>query len=70
VSEQQVDWEADEVADVLRWRRREALEAGMSRLEAAEYAESEIQASELRHLVELHCPKHLLAEVLGCNVPV
>jgi hypothetical protein len=69
MSEQQVDWEADEVADVLRWRRREALEAGMSRLEAAEYAESEIQASELRRLVKAHCPARLLAQVLGCDVP-
>jgi hypothetical protein len=70
MSEQQTDWETDEMADVLRWRRREALAAGMSRLEAAEYAESEIPAQDLRHLVDLHCPAELLAAVLGCDVPV
>lgn len=70
MSELETDWQADEVADVLRWRRREALEAGMSRLEAAEYAESEISAEDLRHLVKVGCPKELLAQVLGCNVPV
>lgn len=62
--------EADEVAGVLRWRRCEALAAGLTRLEAAEYAESEIEASDLRHLVELHCPPGLIARVLGCDVPV
>ena len=62
--------ETDEVAVVLRWRRREALAAGLSRLEAAEYAESEISAEDLRHLVALHCPKRLIAKVLGCDVPV
>jgi hypothetical protein len=61
---EQTDWEADEVADVLRWRRREALEAGLSRIEASLYAESEVSTSELRRLVKLDCPKELLAKVL------
>jgi hypothetical protein len=70
VSELETDWEADEVADVLRWRSREAWAAGLSRLEATEYAESQIDAKEHRHLVELHCPAELIARVLGCDVPV
>jgi hypothetical protein len=70
VSEFEADAQADEVAGVLRWRRREALAAGLSRLEAAEYAESEISAEDLRHLIALGCPPELLAAVLGCDVPV
>ena len=70
MSELETYVEAPEMARVLRWRRREALAAGMSRLEAAEYAESEVDAQDLRHLVALHCPAELLAQVLGCGVPV
>jgi hypothetical protein len=64
MSEQQTDEQADEVADVLRWRRREALEAGLTRVEAALYAESEISAQELRHLVALRCPAKQIAKIL------
>jgi hypothetical protein len=64
MSEQQTDRETDEVAGVLRWRRREALAAGMSRIEAGLYADSEIRTEELRHLIELHCPPELLAKIL------
>lgn len=64
MSEQQTDEQTDEVADVLRWRRREALAAGLTRVEAALYAESEISAQELRRLVQQGCPKKLLAKVL------
>jgi hypothetical protein len=61
---EEADWEAEQVADVLHWRRREALAAGLTRVEASLYAESEIGAEELRHLIELGCPKELLAKVL------
>lgn len=57
--------EADEVAEVVRRRRREALEAGLSLVEARLFAETgEIDIGELRHLVELGCPPELLARVL------
>jgi hypothetical protein len=58
------DRKADEVAEVVRRRRREAVKAGMSRVEARLYAESEIPAAELRRLVKLDCPPELLAKVL------
>ena len=70
MSELETYVEAPEMARVFLWRRREALAAGMSRLEAAEYAESQVDAQDLRHLVALHCPAELLAQVLGCGVPV
>jgi hypothetical protein len=54
----------EEAAEVLRRRRREARDAGMSRVEASLYAESEIPTEDLRHLVDLHCPAELLARVL------
>lgn len=55
---EETEQQANEMADVLHWRRREALEAGLTRLEANLYAESEIPAAELRRLVELHCPRN------------
>jgi hypothetical protein len=64
MSGEQTDHEADEMASVVLWRRREALEAGLTRIEASLYAESEVPTQELRHLVELHCPKKLLARIL------
>jgi hypothetical protein len=70
MSIEQVDEQADEMAVVLRWRRREALEAGLTLGDASRYAESKITTSELRHLVALHCPKELLAKILGCDIPV
>jgi hypothetical protein len=69
VSEDTDPVEADELEIVVRWRRCEALAAGMSREDAREYAESTVSAEDLRHLIELHCPAELLAQVLGCNVP-
>lgn len=53
-----------EVAQVLRRRRREALAAGMSPVEARLFAESEIDIGQLRHLVAAGCPDSLLAKVL------
>jgi hypothetical protein len=53
---EETDRTPDEVARVLRWRRSEALDAGLSWDEANEYAEAEIGAEELRHLIELGCP--------------
>jgi len=53
-----------EVDEVMRRRRKEARDAGMSRIEASLYAESEIPTADLRHLVDLHCPAELLARVL------
>ena len=70
MSELETHVATNEVAKWVRWRRREALAAGMSRIEAAEYAESDISAQDLRDLVALHCPAELLAQVLGCGVPV
>lgn len=61
---EETDREAEQVAAVVSWRRREALEAGMSIDGADTYAESEIPASDLRHLVELECPERLLEEIL------
>ena len=64
MSEGDADRETDEVEEVVRWRRREALEAGMSRLEAGLYADSEINTQELRKLIKKGCPPDLLAKVL------
>lgn len=56
--------QADELARLLYWRRREALDAGMSWDDANTYADSEAKTEDLRHLVALHCPPRLLAKVL------
>ena len=56
--------ETDEMAEVLRRRRREALEAGLSQVEARLWAESDRDIGELRRLVEAGCPPELLARVL------
>ena len=56
--------ETDEMAEVLRRRRREAREAGLSQVEARLWAESDRDIGELRRLVEAGCPPELLARVL------
>lgn len=57
--------ETDEMAGVVRWRRREALEAGLTRVEARLYAEAQdIDSSQLRRLVKAGCPPELLARLL------
>jgi hypothetical protein len=48
----------------VRLRRREASKAGMSRVEARLFAESEIDVGDLRRLVEKGCPPELIARVL------
>lgn len=59
------DLQDDEVAQLVQWRRRQALEAGLTRVEARLWAESlEIDIQDLRHLVEKGCPAELLAKVL------
>ena len=64
MSELETDLKATEMAEVVRRRRGEALEAGLSWDDANEYAGSEVGTEELRHLVELHCPPTLLARIL------
>jgi hypothetical protein len=58
------DRQAGQRADWVRWRRRQAVKAGLSRVEANLYAESEIPSENLRRLVERDCPKKLLAKIL------
>jgi hypothetical protein len=56
--------QAKELADIVFRRKREARKAGMSVVEARLFAESAIDISALRHLVELDCPPELIARVL------
>lgn len=53
-----------EAVRVRRWRRVEAMQAGMTGVEARLYAESDIFASDLRKLVKRGCPQELLARIL------
>lgn len=62
--EERQQWKADELDEVIRRRRREALDAGMTLEQANEFAESELDIGDLRHLVEIHCPKRELARIL------
>lgn len=55
---------ANEQAIVLVRRFREAKDAGMTRIEARLFAESEIDIGDLRRLVKLGWPPGLLAKVL------
>ncbi len=64
MSGEPVDRKADEVANVVSGRRREALDAGLSWDEAVDYAEGEAKTEDLRHLIELHCPPKWLAKIL------
>lgn len=54
----------DEEATVYLRRFKEARRAGMSRLEAQLFAESEIDVGELRRLVRLGCPAGMVAALL------
>jgi hypothetical protein len=62
------DTDTDEVEHDLwlrhRWRFLEARREGMGFLEAKMFADSEIDISELRRLVEHGCPPVLLASIL------
>lgn len=65
MSEEEVQPEmASEYSNVLRNREREALEDGMSAADAFLFSGSEVDIGKLRKLVDLHCPKVLLAEIL------
>jgi hypothetical protein len=50
--------------EVLRRRKIEALEDGMSVVEARLFSESEIDIGKLRELVATGCPPELLARIL------
>ncbi len=58
------DWHNRETARILRRRRDEALQNGMSLVEARLFAESDINIGDLRHLVKSHCPGDMLARIL------
>lgn len=66
VSEGPDGYEADPLEVVVRWRRREALAAGLTRVEARIWAEAveEYEVGELRRLIELGCPPEQLAKIL------
>jgi hypothetical protein len=59
------DHELTEPQKVVRWRFREARDAGLTRVEARLYAESEIDCSDLRRLVANGAtPKEIVAALL------
>lgn len=58
------DVELSEAAKVVLHRYAEAREYGFTRLEARLYAESDIDASELRRLRRLKCPPLIGAKIL------
>lgn len=47
---------SDERAKVLRWRYREARQAGFSIVEASLFADSDVDIEQLRKLVKGGCP--------------
>jgi hypothetical protein len=49
---------------VWRWRQEEAKQAGMTKIEARMFAESDRDIGELRKMVAKGCPPELLAKVL------
>lgn len=53
-----------EQEEVLRRRKAEAVEDGMSVVEARIFSESELDIGELRKLVATGCPPELLARIL------
>lgn len=53
-----------EQKQMLKWRRRCAVEAGMSPLEARMFAESDIDLEELRRLVKTGCPAEMIGRIL------
>ena len=64
MSEQQTDNTVSEVKQVLRRRRTEALDAGLSWDDANTYAESTTDTQKLRDLVASGCPEWLIAKIL------
>jgi hypothetical protein len=55
---------AAEQLAVLKWRYQEALAAGLSSLEAAMFAESDSDLTELRKLVRAGCPLEQLRAIV------
>jgi hypothetical protein len=49
---------------VILHRYQEARQYGLTRLEARLYAESDIDATELRRLIRLRCPAAMAAKIL------
>lgn len=45
-------------------RKREALRAGLTTVDAILFAESDVDISDLRHLVDLHWPPDQIANML------
>lgn len=62
------DLEETEVSDEQRqvdmWRKRQALQAGLTPLEARIWAESEADVGTLRRLVKDGCPVRLIREIV------
>jgi hypothetical protein len=57
-------YQADEMEAVLSHREREALAAGMSEVDAWDFARSETDIGHLRHLIKQGCPPKLLSRIL------
>ncbi len=54
----------DEDRDVVRWRFQQARGAGLTRIEARLFAESEASLTELRLLVAKGCPPQTIARIV------
>lgn len=54
----------EEVDAVLRRRRNEALDAGLTFQQAEEFARSELDVGQLRRLVAIGCPPELIARIV------
>jgi hypothetical protein len=53
-----------EELDRLAWRREQAQEAGLTRIEARLFAESDADIGRLRELAEAGCPPDLIREII------
>lgn len=53
-----------ESRDVFQHRYDEARASGLTRVEAARFAESGVDVGQLRRLVTLGCPPRLMAEIV------
>jgi hypothetical protein len=65
VETEPADGLSDEERTRLRWRYREARASGLSIVESKIFAEArDLDIGQLRHLVELGCPRDLIPRVL------
>lgn len=58
------DTEPSELQEIIRWRYHQACQAGLTRVEARLFAESDTDIGLLRQLVAAGCPAQLIARIV------